>query len=243
MEKRNVLVFSIAIILAAITIATGVLIHRTVNTNNLTPELIETPEIKIRPVTEDDHLLGNPNADIILIEYADLDCPYCHEFHSTMERIMNDYGKTGQIAWVYRQFPLESLSDGIENIKENKPAIASECVASLGGNIAFWDFIHTTMLEAPSPVSDEFLLQTAMSLGIDESEYNICILSGRFNTRIERDINDGLAIYEFDPDFVTPYNIIVTKTGIQTEISGSQPYSTIKEMIENLSFPVKLEVE
>lgn len=239
MEKRNALVFSIIIILGALVVATGIITLHTINNGEIV-NTDNTSEIKIRPVTDSDHILGNPNADIILIEYSDLDCPYCREFHKNMERIMNDYGKKGQIAWVYRHFPLKSLIGGVENITEDKPSIAAECVADLAGNDKFFEFISIIMSDAPLPVSDEFLKENAVNLGVDEEDYSFCISSGKFNTEIERDIQDGLAIYEFDSDFGTPYNIIVTKTGIQKEIPGLQPYSVLKEIVENFSFPAKL---
>ncbi len=155
---------------------------------------------------------------------------------------MEEFGKEGKIAWVYRHFPLRSLTNGPDDILESKPDIASECVASIGGEEKFWSFVEIMMLESPSPITDEFLKQTVLDLGIPENDFNICMVSGKFNAKIERDINDGLAIYEFDPDFGTPYNIIVTKTGIQMELSGSQTYSDLKELIINITFPTELEV-
>src|SRR5690606_23759367 len=46
----------------------------------------------IGPVTEDDHIRGNPNAPILIVEYCDFDCPFCKSFLSTMEPIMDEYG-------------------------------------------------------------------------------------------------------------------------------------------------------
>src|SRR6185436_7093141 len=84
--------------------------------------------VEMEPVTEKDHILGNPNAEVIMVEYSDLECPFCKEFHSTLRRVMNEYGKDGKVAWVYRHFPIDSLHP-----KARKEAEATECAAELGG--------------------------------------------------------------------------------------------------------------
>ena len=57
--------------------------------------------------TTADHILGNPNAPIKLVEYSDPSCPFCRLFTPTVEKVMDDYGASGQVAWVYRSFPLD----------------------------------------------------------------------------------------------------------------------------------------
>ncbi len=86
----------------------------------------------VTPVTEDDHLKGNANASVTIIEYSDYDCPFCSRFHMSMNSVV---AKDADLAWVYRHMPLEQLHP-------NAPAIAraAECVAELGGDEAFWTF-------------------------------------------------------------------------------------------------------
>lgn len=87
----------------------------------------------VDPVSASDHIRGNPDAEIVIVEYSDFDCPFCARFHSTMNSVMDQYGE--EVAWVYRHFPLESLHPNAPAV-----AVASECVAELGGNDAFWKF-------------------------------------------------------------------------------------------------------
>lgn len=91
--------------------------------------------IELSPVTEKDFIRGNPNAPITIVEYSDYDCPFCKNFHDTMKLIMDDYGVTGKVAWVYRQFPLAQLHPNAPRISE-----AAYCVGELGGDEAFWTF-------------------------------------------------------------------------------------------------------
>jgi protein-disulfide isomerase len=86
----------------------------------------------VDPVTASDHMRGSLEDQVFLIEYSDFECPYCKSFHPTAQRILQDYD---QVAWVYRHFPLESI-----HAKARPAALASECIAELGGNEAFWAF-------------------------------------------------------------------------------------------------------
>src|SRR3989344_3757951 len=71
-----------------------------------------------------DHIIGNPNAEVKIIEYMDLECPYCKTFHTTMLQVMDYYGKGGRVAWVVRPFPLVSIHS-----KAPQEHQAAECAA------------------------------------------------------------------------------------------------------------------
>ncbi len=86
----------------------------------------------MRTVAKDrDHIRGNPDAPVTLVEYSDFECPFCKRFHPTVKRIVDEYG--GRVRWVYRHFPL----DEIHPVKARREAAAAECAAELGGNDAF----------------------------------------------------------------------------------------------------------
>jgi hypothetical protein len=76
-----------------------------------------------------DHILGNPNAPITIIEYSDFECPYCKQFQPVMERIIKE---SPDVKWVYRNYPLHQHS--FEKL------VAAECVAKIKGNDAYWKY-------------------------------------------------------------------------------------------------------
>lgn len=84
-------------------------------------------------ITAQDHVRGNRNAQIFLIEYSDFECPYCKSFHPTAMQALEEYGD--KIGWAYRHYPLDMIHPNAR-----PAAIASECVAELGGDEAFWKF-------------------------------------------------------------------------------------------------------
>jgi len=78
-----------------------------------------------------DHIFGNPNAPIKIIEYSDLECPFCKMFNSTMKQVIAD--SNGNVSWVYRHWPIHQNS--MEKL------VAAECVAKIKGNDAFWKYV------------------------------------------------------------------------------------------------------
>ncbi len=107
------------------------------NTNG--SKLTGTKELKVPAVTAQDHVFGDiTKAKVYVIEYSDLQCPFCKQFNPGVQKLVADY--QGQVAWIYRHFPLESIHDNARPLAE-----ASECVAKIGGNDAFWKFEFAVM--------------------------------------------------------------------------------------------------
>ncbi|MFT7644829.1 MAG: protein-disulfide isomerase [Candidatus Paceibacteria bacterium] len=179
-----------------------------------------------RTVDSSDYIRGNPNAPIMMVEYSDYDCPFCKQFHTTMNQIMDEYGITGQLGWVYRQFPLAQLHPNSPGISE-----AALCVGDIGGNDAFWTFsdliFEGRAIDAQTNVTK--LPQYAVKAGIAEKDFTSCLDSGRMRERVEADIKDG-----FNSGVRgTPYTIL-TVGDQQAVIKGGQPYHTVKGIVSSL---------
>src|SRR3990167_8533859 len=65
------------------------------------------PSGEIAPLTERDHIRGSSKAELVIYEYSDTECPFCKVFHNTMKEVLSTYN--GQVAWVYRHFPIAQL--------------------------------------------------------------------------------------------------------------------------------------
>ncbi len=103
------------------------------NLERIKNEEVGSVETKLKPVNPDDHIIGNINAKIIIVEYSDLDCPFCKTFHKTMHRVVKDMN--GDVAWVYRHYPIPQLHPNAFQKAE-----ATECAWEQGGNDAFWKY-------------------------------------------------------------------------------------------------------
>jgi protein-disulfide isomerase len=186
------------------------------------------PEENMLPVTADDHILGNPNAPIKLVEYSDTDCPYCQNFQKTLNQVMDEYGKDGKVAWVYRHFAFHP--------KAPKEAEAAECVAEIGGNAKFFEYIDLLFSKknfTQSPyvgLDPKELPVLAGSIGVDKVAVNSCLESGRYKKKIEDQYQQAIDAGAQG----TPHTIIVTKNGKVPITKGAVPYETLKSAIQSL---------
>lgn len=215
-----------ACVIAAAIVYTGIANKGTQDNRAATAASQETQERVVEPVTENDHIRGNPNAPIVIIEYSDFDCPFCKVYHESMSKIITEFGESGKVAWVYRQLPLAQLHPNAPKIAE-----ASECVASLGGNDAFWKFSDAVFgLRGQSEPTDMSKLATyAKDAGVDATAFETCLKNETFKGKIENDIKAGFAAGAKG----TPYSIIRIGDAEQA-FSGAQPYETMRQMIQSL---------
>ena len=182
----------------------------------------------VDPVTSADHIIGNPNAKLVVVEYSDTECPYCKTFHATMNRIMSEYGKDGNVAWVYRQFPIESLHP----VKAHNEAEATECANKLGGNTKFWEYINKVFEITPSNnrLDQAELPKIAKAIGLDVTEFNKCLESDEMKTTVDAHIASGAKAGVSG----TPYSIILVNKKAVSGINGAQPYEVVKATIDEL---------
>ena len=179
----------------------------------------------MKPVDESDHIIGNPNAAVKIVEYSDLECPYCKEFHPLLHKIIEDYGKQGDVAWIYRHFPLLS-----KHPKALAEAHASECAAEIGGDGAFWKYIDKVFEVSPTNNGLDLALlpKIAETLGLDVEAWTKCQDSNKFRPLIEAQLNDGIQ----SGITGTPTSFIISKSGKVYPLGGWINYDALKQIIE-----------
>ncbi len=182
--------------------------------------------VGVPAISENDHILGNPNAKILIVEYSDLECPFCKKFHDTMHQIINEYGANSDVAWVYRHFPITNLHS-----KAVKEAEASECAAELGGNQGFWNYVDRLYEITPSNNNLDLnqLSVIAEDVGIDPMALQACVDSGKYADKIQAQFDEAIASGARG----TPYNVIFVN-GEQAPIEGAQPIEVMRKVIETL---------
>jgi protein-disulfide isomerase len=137
-----------------------------------------------------DHLLGDAQAPISIIEYSDFECPFCKRFHGVPDEVVKRLG--GKANFVWRHFPLEM--HGPAAMRE---AEATECAARLGGNGSFWSYVNELMKRTRSngqglPADNgDPLLALAAELKLDTLAFNKCLESGETRQRVAEDLKDG----------------------------------------------------
>lgn len=189
-------------------------------------EQTATAKGTVRAVDGTDYVRGNPNAPIVMIEYSDYDCPFCKQYHETLNQIMNEYGVTGKVAWVYRQFPLPQLHPNAPEISE-----AALCVGSLGGSTAFWTFTDKIFQERSIEEQTNMvkLPDYAVDAGVEKGAYQACVSSNQMEEPVKASITEALDLGAVG----TPYTVMIVGNE-QAIVNGAQSYEVVKSIIDNL---------
>jgi len=177
----------------------------------------------ITPVTDADHIRGDiKNAELVMVEYSDLQCPYCSQFHPVIKKLSSEYGS--KVAWVYRQFPLSQIHP-----QALPAALASECVASAKGNEAFWRFIDGTFVNQQQ-IGIALFKKLAAQEGISGPTLDAC-LAKQDTAKIEAQYNEAVAAGGQG----TPFTVIVDKKGKTVgTFPGAYQYEQAKAQIDAL---------
>lgn len=108
--------------------------------------------------------------------------------------IINQYGPSGKVAWIYRHFPLDKpdMNGNILHPNAGREAQAMECAASIGGNDKFWAYekaLYATTSSATNSLSQ--LPVIAKSIGLDVNAFNKCLDSGQFKDKVDAQSSAG----------------------------------------------------
>ncbi|TSC77672.1 MAG: DsbA family oxidoreductase [Parcubacteria group bacterium Gr01-1014_24] len=177
-----------------------------------------------RAISLNDHIIGNMNAKIVIVEYSDLECPFCKIFHNTMHKVVANNNK---VAWVYRHYPIAQLHP-----KAFHEAEATECAWEQGGNDAFWKY--TDRLFEITPSNDGLnaaeLPKIAEYVGLDVASFNTCLNSGKFKDKVQADIDDGNKAGVNG----TPASFILVNGKVIDNIRGAQPYEAVMQQLSQI---------
>lgn len=184
---------------------------------------------KVRPFGEGDHIKGSPDAELVIYEYSDLDCPYCKQYHTVMNQIEQVYA--GKVAVVHRHFPLEMHPTALPK------ALLTECVYEQGGDDAFWSVVdelyalpdYRSQEELQQHI-DEFIPAVIAGTGYDVAEIELCMEEGRFLDKIQSDLDNAIATGGRG----TPWSVVVKSDGTTHALNGYRDFDGLKEFIDPL---------
>lgn len=180
----------------------------------------------VRPVASNDHILGNPAAPVVIVEYSDFDCDFCKGFHETLNQIIASEGVKGDVAWVFREFPLIEIHPNAFS-----HARAAECAAQVAGNDAFWKF--TDVLFTNQPIDTAEYGTFASSAGISGNAFATCFAnaSSTLDARITADRQNALDMGASG----TPFSLILVRGKTPVVMNGAYSYDAVKLLIEQAS--------
>jgi protein-disulfide isomerase len=120
----------------------------------------------------DDHVRGSGP---VVIEYADLECPYCARAHLILKRL--------PVQRVFRHFPVVS--------KHPRARVLAAAAEAAGRQGRFWE-MHDSLLEDQGHLDDPHLWRRAEQLGLDLERFERERRSQALAERVERDFRSGI---------------------------------------------------
>jgi len=224
MKHRNVSTYGIplAIVVAGLFIAGAIVAGG--GGNNTTVSAGGHPQgnqggANLRLPDDTDHVRGNPDAQVAIVEFSDLECPFCARLHPTLKRIIEE---DANVKWVYRHFPLTTIHS-----RALSAAVAAECIARLGGNDAFWSFTDAGFADQ-NLLGDQWYRTMASSFGIDLQAFASCTSDRSVVADIQADLREATATGGRG----TPYAIIITASGRLEPFSGALPYEQVRGLVD-----------
>jgi protein-disulfide isomerase len=170
--------------------------------------------------------LGRADAPLTMVEFTDLQCPFCREFHArTFERIKKEYIDTGKVRYLSRDFPLDSL---------HPLAVAAARAARCAGEQAkFWEMRHAILVNNANLVDDIFLT-FAQQLELDLAGFKDCLANtSRIDAEWQRDkAAAASAGVVGTPSFVIGVTMAAGLNGVR--LSGARPYQVFDNTLSDL---------
>ena len=180
------------------------------------PAPAPVPTIGTPPTVQSgDHFVGPANAKVTLIEFSDIQCPSCQQFHPTAKQLIAEY--PNDVRWVYKHFPLSSIHPMAQSAAE-----ASECLAEQKGDKGFFAYLDALFAQQASLGRDVYIAE-AKKLGANEKQFTDCIDSGKYKSRVANDYQQGLQAGVTG----TPGSFVNNQV-----VRGALPYEQIKAMVE-----------
>jgi protein-disulfide isomerase len=135
-------------------------------------------------VTITEHIKGNKDATVTLVEYSDLQCPACASFQPVLQTVLDTYGD--RLRFEYKHFPLP-----IHQYAQ-QAAIAAEAASQQGKFFEFHDKLFAEQKTwSASPVPQTFFVAYATDLGLDVELFKRHLKSSLLRDKVKQDLEDA----------------------------------------------------
>jgi len=172
--------------------------------------------------------LGSAKALVGIVEFSDLQCPFCRRFHEgTLRELKARYIDTGKVRLCFRDYPLEGREQSLS------AAVAARCAGHQG---AFWPMLDA-LFARQAELGRGLYPNLARGLKLDGTGFRACLASAQESARVRADVRRGRAL-QIDS---TPQFFIGRLSGDRlaspTSLVGAQPIESFQKIIEPLLRP------
>jgi protein-disulfide isomerase len=166
--------------------------------------------------------IGEPNAPVTIVEFTDYQCPFCsRHFLETYPQIKANYVDTGQVRYVFMDFPLSSIHPQAQLAAE-----AARCAGDKGFYMEMHDALFGRQEEwGGRDDAAEVFLGYAQELGLDGTAFGECLNSRAHESAVLADLEEGVRVgVDGTPAFFINGNFV----------SGAQPFEVFQQLIDSL---------
>lgn len=174
---------------------------------------------------------GSPGARVAIIEFSDFQCSYCLSYVTqTFPQIDKDYIRSGKVKYFFRNLPLTDVHPNAFRAAE-----AASCAAEQG---KFWP-AHDRFFANQNMLNPNDWPQHAQALGLDTASFNKCLMSGKYDEAIDKDIADAQKLgINGTPAFLIG---VVTPGGqtlnVRKLMLGAETYDSFRQTLDELLSP------
>jgi protein-disulfide isomerase len=171
--------------------------------------LLASPSVDV--ALGDSPTRGVANAPVLLIEFADYECPYCQKIDSDLKKLQEEY--SGKVLFAFKDFPLPMHKHA------QKAAEATRCA---GQQNKFWEF-HDLLFDKSKGLEIAQLKEYARALKLDAAKFDQCLDSGETDAAVKEDLGQGQRLgLTGTPSFFVNGHFF----------SGAASYATIREIVD-----------
>ncbi len=127
---------------------------------------------------KDTAVRGPEDAKVVLVEYADFECPYCQQVQPVLEKLEAEY--KGRLAFAYKDVPLPMHSHA------QKAAEAAHCAGEQG---KYWEYHDKLYMSRQLELAD--LKEHARTLKLDGAQFDKCLDTGKYTDQVRNSLSEG----------------------------------------------------
>jgi protein-disulfide isomerase len=180
------------------------------------------------PATDDDRLFqvstgaapsrGPADAKVVIVEWADFQCPFCQRAEATLARLGERFPHDVRFVWKHQPLPFHPIAQ-----------VAAETAVEAQAQGRFWEF-HDRMLKAEGSLDATTVERVAREAGVDGARLGAAIADHRHAARVAAEAKEGTALEATG----TPTFFINGK-----RLVGAQPYAVFEQRVEKALAEIK----
>ena len=190
-----------------------------------TPQPSAPPQPQTGVVTNlKGYSLGRPDAPLTMVEFTDLQCPFCRQFAvTTFDELKKNWIDTGRLRYFSRDFPLDFHAQAMP------AARAARCAGEQG---KFWE-MRLGLMRNANLLTPAYITKTAADLKLEPKAFETCAASAKYDAEIQAEMAEGTKLgVTGTPTFVMGKT---TATAVEGPIMvGALPYAMFDAKLKSL---------